>query len=174
MTLAQAGDSTAYARLLRELSIYVKAIVRKKLDDPSRADDVSQDILLALHKARHTFDSSRAFMPWLHAILQFRLTDQLRKIYAGRRFEELDLNSSYGETFSDLQANDEVDGQLLVALQSLPDKQRLVVQMLKLEGLSVKEAAKASGMSESALKVNAHRAYKTMRAFLTGRSRADA
>ncbi|RYZ90020.1 MAG: sigma-70 family RNA polymerase sigma factor [Proteobacteria bacterium] len=174
MTLAQAGDETAYGKLLREISAYVKAIVRKKLDDPARADDVTQDILLAIHKARHTYDSSRPFVPWLHAILRFRLTDQLRKIYAGRKFEDLDLNSTYGETFSDVQTNEEIDGALIHALDSLPEKQRMVVKMLKLDGLSVKEAAQATGMTESALKVSAHRAYKAMRGFLSSRGGNDA
>ncbi len=169
MTLAQAGDSKAYEKLLRELSLYIKGIVRKRLDDPSRCDDVNQDILLALHKARHNFDSSRPFLPWLHAIIRFRLTDHLRKIYAGKRFEELDLDSSYGETFCEPQTNDEVDGPLLQALESLPEKQRLAVKLLKLDGLSVKEAAQSLGVSESALKVNAHRAYKAMKIFLTGK-----
>lgn len=174
MTLAQAGDGVAYARLLRELTIYTKAIVRKRLDDPALADDVTQDILLALHKARHTYDSTRAFVPWFHAILRFRLTDQLRKIYAGRKFEELDLNSAYGETFADPLTKEEVDGTLLHALETLPEKQRLALQKLKLEGLSVKEAAKEAGMSESALKVNAHRAYKAMRSLLSERGPRNA
>jgi RNA polymerase sigma-70 factor (ECF subfamily) len=174
MTLAQAGDEQAYRRLLREIGSYVKAIVRRKLDDPAQADDVTQDILLAVHKARHTYDCTRPFVPWLHAILRFRLTDQLRKIYSGRKFEDLDLNSTYGETFSEVRTNEEIDGALILALDSLPEKQKMLVKMLKLDGLSVKEASKALGMTESALKVSAHRAYKAMRGFLTNRGDRDA
>jgi RNA polymerase sigma-70 factor (ECF subfamily) len=81
MTLAQAGDSAVYERLLKEITAYVKSLIRRKLMDLAQLDDLSQDILLSIHKARHTYDSSRPFMPWLHAIIRFRLNDQLRKIY---------------------------------------------------------------------------------------------
>jgi RNA polymerase sigma-70 factor (ECF subfamily) len=174
MTLAQAGDSAAYERLLKEISAYVKALVRKKLMDLAQVDDLNQDILLAIHKARHTYDSSRPFMPWLHAIIRFRLTDQLRKIYRGKRFEELDLDSDYHETFSEGPAKEDIDASLLDALHHLPDKQRQVVELLKLEGFSVKEAAVKTGMSESALKVSAHRAYKAMRVWLLKSGGSDA
>ncbi len=166
MTLAQAGDAAIYERLLREISAYVKSLVKRKLHDLSQVDDLNQDILLAIHKARHTYDSSRPFMPWVHAIIRFRLTDQLRKIYRGKRFEELDLDSDYHETYSEGPAKEGIDASLLDALNHLPEKQRHVVQLLKFEGFSVKEAALETGMSESALKVSAHRAYKAMKVWL--------
>lgn len=174
MTLAQAGDSVAYQKLLRDITLYVKPILRRKLGDPAHTDDVTQDILLSIHKARHTYDSSRAFLPWVHAIIHFRVNDQLRKIYAGRKFEELDLDADYSSAVQESQTSEAIDAPLLQALDSLPEKQRLAVEKLKLEGLSVKEAAKAAAMSESALKVNAHRAYKAMRIFLNNRMSADA
>lgn len=174
MTLAQAGDAAVYQRLLREIGHYVKGLAKRKLRDLSQVDDLSQDILLAVHKARHTYDSTRPFMPWLHAIIRFRLTDQLRKIYRGKRFEELDLDSDYQETYSEGPAKEDIDASLLDALHHLPDRQRHVVQLLKLEGFSVKEAAVATGMSESALKVSAHRAYKAMKIWLMKTGASDA
>lgn len=167
MVLAQAGDSAAYERLLKEIGFYVKSLLRRKLPDLAQVDDLNQDILLGIHKARHTYDSSRPFMPWLHAIIRFRLNDQLRSVYRAKRFEELDLNSDYHETYSEAPAKETLDASLLDALHQLPEKQRQVVQLLKLEGFSVKEAALQTGMSESALKVSAHRAYKAMRVWLT-------
>jgi RNA polymerase sigma-70 factor (ECF subfamily) len=167
MVLAQAGDGAVYERLLKEISAYVKSLVKRKLSDVAQVDDLNQDILMAIHKARHTYDSSRPFMPWLHSIIRFRLTDQLRKIYRSKRFEELDLDSDYHETYSEAPAKEEIDASLLDALHQLPEKQRLVVQLLKLKGFSVKEAAVETGMSESALKVTAHRAYKAMKEWLT-------
>lgn len=174
MTLAQAGDAAVYERLLREIAAYVKSLVKRKLSDLAQVDDLSQDILLAIHKARHTYDSSRPFMPWLHAILRFRLADQLRKVYRGKRFEELDLDSDYHETYSEAPAKEDIDASLLDALNHLPEKQKQVVSLLKLEGFSVKEAAVATGMSESALKVSAHRAYKAMKVWLTKKGGNDA
>ena len=174
MTLAQAGDAAVYERLLREIASYVKSLVKRKLRDFSQVDDLCQDILLAIHKARHTYDSTRPFMPWLHAIVRFRLTDQLRKIYRGKRFEELDLDSDYHETYSEGPAKEDIDASLLDALHHLPEKQRHVVQLLKLEGFSVKEAALETGMSESALKVSAHRAYKAMKLWLVKTGGNDA
>lgn len=174
MTLAQAGDSAIYERLLREISAYVRSLVRRKIQDPSQVDDLSQDILLSVHKARHTYDSGRPFMPWIHSIIRFRLTDLLRKIYRGKRFEELDLDSDYHETYSEGPAKEVIDASLLDALHHLPEKQRQVVQLLKLEGFSVKEAALETGMTESALKVSAHRAYKAMKVWLMKSGANDA
>ncbi|MBC7659039.1 MAG: sigma-70 family RNA polymerase sigma factor [Chitinophagaceae bacterium] len=174
MTLAQAGDTRAYERLLRDIAVYVKNAVRRKVVDPAQVDDLAQDILLAIHRARHTYDSSRPFLPWLHAIVRFRLTDQLRRIYRGKRFEELDLNRDYHETYSEPRTNEDLDASLLQALDHLPEKQKKVVELLKLQGLSVKEAARETGMSESALKVSAHRAYKAMRLMLSRPGGSDA
>ena len=173
MVLAQAGDSQAYERLLRDISAFVKVIVQRKLNDSAQIDDLAQDILMAVHRARHTYDSARPFLPWLHAIIRFRLTDELRKVYKTRKFEELDLDRDYHETFYEQPANEDIDTSLLAALEQLPEKQRKVVQLLKLDGLSVKEAASKTGMTESALKVSAHRAYKAMKVWLTKNGRGS-
>lgn len=174
MTLAQAGDAKAYESLLTFIGAYVKALTSRKLSDNAQVEDLTQEILLAVHNARHTYDSDRPFLPWLHAIIRFRLTDQLRKVYRAKRFEELDLNSDYHETFSEPPTNDQVDASLLEALARLPDKQRTAVRLLKFDGLSVREAAAQMGMSEAALKVSAHRAYKAMRVWFKGREGSDA
>ncbi len=176
MVLGQAGDQEAYAALLRDLRDYSAAVLAPKLVDQAQLDDFLQDILLSVHRARHTYDHARPFLPWFHAILRFRLTDALRKIYKTKEFEALDPEAGYPDpspvTFGEAPANEDLAESLEAALGQLTDKQRRIVRSLKVDGLSIKETAAREGMSESAVKVSAHRAYKAMRTFLKGRGSA--
>lgn len=86
MAAAQSGDSSAYARLLREILPYVRAIVRRHHSTPDRVEDVVQDVLLTIHRIRHTYDPSRPFTAWLGAITHRRSVDAIRrKVRSTRR-----------------------------------------------------------------------------------------
>ncbi len=125
MLLAQTGDSVTYKRLLSEVSEYVRSISSKKIRDPAHLDDLVQDVLLAIHKARHTYESGRPFMPWLHGIIRFKSIDALRKIYKDKIFEEWDseLHQIIDETFPPFETNEGVGEALESALQKLPSQQ---------------------------------------------------
>ena len=73
MTAAQRGDRGAYDVLLREVAALARGYVRRRVGDAAWADDVVQDALLSVHRARHTYDATRPFAPWLYAIIQNRL-----------------------------------------------------------------------------------------------------
>jgi RNA polymerase sigma-70 factor (ECF subfamily) len=79
MAGAQAGDTRAYARLLREILPYVRAIARRHHATPDRLEDVVQDVLLTIHRVRHTYDPSRPFTAWLGAIAHRRSVDAVRR-----------------------------------------------------------------------------------------------
>lgn len=172
MAQAQGGDGAAYQRLLRAIVPKLRAIVGKRVSDPDRAEDVVQEVLLSIHKNRHTYDPTLPFGPWMGTIAKRRTMDWLRKHY--RRTDREILVDEYPETFSgdganeveqDALAFDDVD-RLYRALDKLPPGQRQAVELLKLKEMSLKEASDASGMSVASLKVAMHRALKTLRAVM--------
>ena len=163
MQRSLSGDTQAYAALLRETARLLRPFLVKRLNIGSDVDDLLQEILLSIHKARHTYDGERPYKPWVYAIANFRLKDYLRAHYADHlhRAEELSelediLPDDVTETeFSYESISGEVD--------KLPAKQAEILRMLHQEGFTAKEVAEKIGMNESAVKVAAHRAYKVLR-----------
>ena len=171
MAHAQDGDRSAYQRLLREITPYLRSLAARRHRDPSDIEDAVQDILLTVHAIRHTFDPTRPFGPWLVTIANRRFIDRLRR-QGRRRDRETPLTPEH-ETFSEPQANLELRPdrrELEKAIDELPPMQRKAVQLLKLKEMSLKEASTASGMSIASLKVNVHRAVKSLRKILGDRS----
>ena len=166
MRAAQAGDAASYEQLLRSVSPLVRALARRYCRGPVQSEDVVQDVLLTLHRVRHTWDPRRPFTPWLAAIAARRGIDRLRREARIGRFEVSDELAL--ETFAQPEANTE-SGALRAAedvaplLAALPERQRSALEAVKLRGLSVVEAASELGQSVSALKVNVHRGIQKLR-----------
>ncbi|GAC1525577.1 MAG: sigma-70 family RNA polymerase sigma factor [Collimonas sp.] len=165
MARAQEGDVGAYRRLLVEITPYLRGLAIRRIAQRSDAEDTVQDILLTIHTVRHTYDPARPFGPWLVAIASRRIIDGLRR--QGRHHaHETPLDQEY-ETLSAHAANLQegaADASMLrAAVARLPVGQRDAIQMLKLEEMSLKEAAASSGMSVAALKTATHRALKSLR-----------
>jgi RNA polymerase sigma-70 factor (ECF subfamily) len=163
-----AGDAPGYEEFLRELSAYLRAFLRRRLTGlPDEVEDLVQESLLAVHNQRHTYDAGQPITAWVHAIARYKLIDLLRRHAKRDRLtdpldDELDLFS-----FSDSEAA-EARRDLGKLLEQLPDRQRLPIVHMKLEGLSVTEAARITGMSESAVKVGVHRGLKALAAMIRG------
>jgi RNA polymerase sigma-70 factor, ECF subfamily len=171
MAAAQAGDGAAYARLLRAVVPFVRTIVRHHHRAPDRAEDVVQDVLLCVHRVRHTYDPRRPFANWIGAIAQRRSVDALRR---RTRIERNEGPSEGSETFADPRANRDIEArdneaELAEAIAALPAGQKLAVELLRLRELSLAEASRLSGQSEGALKVSLHRAIHSLRKFMIGR-----
>jgi len=169
MARAQSGDREAYRRLLIDIAPYLSSLARRHHRDPGDVQDTVQDVLLTVHAIRHTYDPHRPFGPWLVAIAKRRIIDRLRS--QGRtRAREVALNLEH-ETFCAPEANlggaDWNKRVLGDAIASLPPGQREAVRLLKLQEMSLQQAAAASGMSVAALKVAMHRALKNLRKILT-------
>jgi RNA polymerase sigma-70 factor (ECF subfamily) len=79
MEQAQAGDQLAYTRLLKALVPVIRSQIRKRIADDALVEDVIQDVLLTVHRVRHTYDPSYPFLPWLMAIISARAVDALRR-----------------------------------------------------------------------------------------------
>ena len=171
MAAAQEGDRAAYERLLKDCVPYLRSIAGRYHRAADRREDVVQDILLTLHRIRHTYDPARPFTHWLATIASRRSIDALRRRGRTEKIEIFD-EQAY-ETFSDPVANREMSVRdespaLQAAIATLPEGQREAVELLKLREMSLAEAAQQTGKSVSALKVNMHRALKALRLQLKG------
>ncbi len=163
MIAAQKGDGAAYEKLLTELLPEVRGFVARRLRDVHSREDVVQNVLMGIHRARHTFRAERPFGPWLYAVARNAVTDHLRA-RARRQQREILLESPEPPDASAPPAVDEeLSPELQEALEALPAQQREAVLLLHVEGLSVEEASLRVGASKGALKVRAHRGYRALR-----------
>jgi len=159
-----AGDSAAYHTFLKELSAHLRAFLRRRLVRlPHEVEDLLQESLLAIHNQRHTYDPRQPVTAWVYAVARYKLADLLRR--RSRRDLLNDPLDEDGElpAASDDQAA-EARRDLAKLLETLPDRQRLPIIHVKLEGLSVAETARLTGMSESAVKIGVHRGLKALAA----------
>jgi RNA polymerase sigma factor (sigma-70 family) len=168
MAASQGGDQRAYQALLKACLPIAAIIIRRQGVPPDRVDDVVQDVLLTIHRARATYDASRPFLPWLRAIAQRRAVDALRTHFRTAAREVFDedayLNHAGSEPDADAALNRADDAQKLrAAISTLPPGQRQAVELLALNERSLEEAAGSTGRTKGALKVNLHRAIAALR-----------
>jgi RNA polymerase sigma-70 factor, ECF subfamily len=164
---AQDGDQAAYERFLREASAVLRAFLSKRMTTTTdRVEDVLQETLLSVHRARHTFLVGRPIGPWLYAICEHRMAEFFRR---HRRIERVEVSSDLHALEIADRAPPQAEGRGALAyeaLMKLPSKQRVVIECLKLQDLSVKEVALQTGMSEGAVKITAFRGYEAIRKHL--------
>lgn len=158
------GDAPAYHRFLQDLSSHLRAYFRKRLiQRPDDVEDLVQETLLAVHNQRHTYRSDQPLTAWVHGIARYKFIDSLRA-HASREALTEPLDEEF-EIFADLDTEaTNARRDLGTLLAGLPDKQRLPIVHVKLEGLSVVETARKTGLSESAVKIGIHRGLKALAA----------
>jgi RNA polymerase sigma-70 factor (ECF subfamily) len=163
MQQSLAGDQRAYAILLQKTSRLLRPFLAKRLSFTNEVDDLMQEILISIHKARHTFDGNRPYKPWAFAIAKFRLQDYLRSHYSDQLRHALDLDdleeSLHEPVTESVISYESISGEV----QKLPEKQATILRLMHQDGYTAKEVAEKIGMKESAVKVAAHRAYKVLR-----------
>jgi RNA polymerase sigma-70 factor (ECF subfamily) len=161
MLKSLAGDSIAHRRLLSSLAARLQVYVGRRLfSDPDAVDDIVQEILLAVHQRRESYDPGRPLAAWVYAIARFKMTDYLRQ--RGRRGHRVSLDAAkfvvaesdveVGLTRRDL-------GRLMA---QLPEKQRKAIQMVKIDGRPIRDVAESESMSETDVKVSIHRGLKKL------------
>jgi RNA polymerase sigma-70 factor (ECF subfamily) len=166
LALGLAGDGQAYQAFLRELSAALRGFLRKRLAAlPDDVEDLVQETLLAVHNQRHTYDTAQPVTAWLYAIAKYKLVDLLRR--RSRREllndpldDEMELYAVADHEVADARRD------LATLLAQLPDRHRLPIVCMKLEGLSVAETAQRTGMSAAAVKVGVHRGLKALAALV--------
>jgi RNA polymerase sigma-70 factor (ECF subfamily) len=168
MREAQRGDAAAYRAVLSACVPVASAMARRQGVQADRIDDVVQDVLLTVHRARATYDPTRPFLPWLRAIAQRRAIDALRSHGRHGGHEVHDELAYLNHADAAAEAGTMLDQQadstrLRGAIETLPAGQRQAVELLGLRERTLDEAALATGRSKGALKVNLHRALKALR-----------
>lgn len=176
MLLAQDGDRDAYQALLLGVAPYLRAITRRYLGRGEDAEDAVQEILLVVHDIRHTYERGRPFKPWLNTIASRRCIDLLRR-RSRRLRSEIASDDGFDEHMDGGPGPDEAtsrlqDAQTLHdAVARLSPRQQEAIRLLRLNELSLDEAAAHSQQSIGSLKVACHRALKTLKQALAQKGR---
>lgn len=165
MRASNAGDAAAYHRLLRDMAAVLRPRIRGALArggrDGSDAEDVLQEILIAVHLKRHTWDDTRPIGPWMRAIVQHKVVDALRR---RDRHVEICIDDVFDTLSAEAAEPALPDRDVHRHLEKLPERQRLVLRALAIEGASIAEAAKRLDMSEVAVRVAFHRGLRALSA----------
>jgi RNA polymerase sigma-70 factor (ECF subfamily) len=174
MRRALQGESAPYADLLVVLTAVTRRFARARLGPVAWLDDVVQETLLTVHVARHTYDASRPFAPWFYAIARSRLVDAVRRErrISGRELGDpavMEPAEAAAAGPSGHSRNDIDVEAIRRALDALPARQRDVVEGLKYRDESVRDIAARLGLTESAVKVTAHRGYRALKRLLGGK-----
>jgi RNA polymerase sigma factor (sigma-70 family) len=156
MVAAQSGNAGVYRRLLTEVGVWLHRYYGRRLP-AAMVDDAVQEVLLALHEKRHTYDPAQPFGPWLAAIARYKWIDRLRAMKAATMEELSDELSilDHGEAVQSARS-------LELLLDRLKPAQAEVIRLVKLQGLSIDEAAARTGHTISLVKVNIHRGLRRL------------
>ena len=174
MLRAQDGDKGAYHQLLQSIAPYVRAIASRYLGHGEDVEDAVQDVFMVVHGIRHTFERGRPFKPWLGTIASRRCIDLLRRRAHRVRHESSDMvdadDYAHGDPGpDDMLAREQDARRVHDAVDTLPPRQRDAIALLRLQELSLNEAAAHSKQTVGALKVACHRAIGSLQRALTGK-----
>lgn len=163
MVSAQAGNRDDYRVLLQELGDVVHAFLASRFGHHDFIEDCVQEALMAIHLARHTYDPSRPFRPWMFAIVRHKTIDILRKhrsrAQAAEDYSREQAVLSQGAAAPAAGGRATGDG----LLARLPEKHREILVLTKIIGYSMAEAAGKLGITQGAAKVRVHRAIHKLR-----------
>ncbi|TFV44516.1 sigma-70 family RNA polymerase sigma factor [Bradyrhizobium niftali] len=164
MLASQAGDAAAHRALLERLSRHLRAYYKRKLASfgkgATEAEDLVQEALLAIHIQRHSYDPAEPLTPWVHAIARYKLIDFLRRSRTSRADVPIDEADDIMAHDDHVAAENSYDIRRLIG--RLPKNMQYAIGAVKLEGLSIAEAAQKYQLSEPTIKVSIHRGLKAL------------
>jgi len=167
------GDGASHRALLERLSRRLRAYYKGKLAgigrDATEAEDLVQEAVLAIHIKRHTYDPAEPLTPWVHAIARYKLIDFLRRNRAS--FADVPIDEADEVMAHDDNVSAESTYDVRRLMERLPKKMRCSIEAVKLDGLSIAEAAERCGISEPGVKVNIHRGLKALAALIAQETR---
>jgi len=163
MRAAIAGDNNAYQQFLGAVTPHLRAMARRRCDQfgapTSEAEDVLQEVLIAVHLKRETWDVARPIGPWISTIVRNKMIDVLRR--KGRR-----VTIPIEDVIDTLEAEDapssldSLDAEKLMG--KLKNPQQDIVRSISVNGASIRETAERLNMTEGSVRVALHRALKTL------------
>ena len=164
MSRYQQADAGAAAALVATLSPQLHRFFAGQMGSAVEAEDMLQDAWLRIHRARHTYRPGEPLLPWVYAIARRVRVDNYRKR------QRITSRERAVEVLPEPAANKAEETRNLPAFEdlvaSLPENQREVLTMLKVNELSLEEVARATSSSVGAVKQKAHRAYQRLRSLL--------
>ena len=167
------GDGASHRALLERLSRRLRAYYKGKLAgigrDATEAEDLVQEAVLAIHVKRHTYDPAQPLTPWVHAIARYKLIDFLRRNRAS--FADVPIDEADEVMAHDDNVSAESTYDVRRLMERLPKKMQCSIEAVKLDGLSIAEAAERCGISEPGVKVNIHRGLKALAALIAKETR---
>lgn len=174
MRMAQQGNRKAYEALLAQVAARMRGLVRGRAPwmNVHDREDMVQDILLALHAARATWDPTRPFLPWMVTIARNRMADHARR-YARRAGFDIRTEDLSG-VFSDRPTHANSDSvvnflSVKTSMDSLSLVERRAFEMVRLRDMSMADAAEQTGSTVAAIKIALHRATVKLRAQLSSK-----
>ena len=170
MQKAQSGDQKAYKKLLDGVTPLLKSFLYKRIFDKDKIEDILQEILIGIHRARHTYRPEQPFENWMFGIARHKMIDYIRKQtrkddreFTTDKYEFLNVTDP---ATAAKDKGEEVSSDLQKALATLPPQQQKIVVRAKIEGHSIADVAKEFDMSESAVKVTIHRSLKKLQSWM--------
>lgn len=160
MLAASSGNEKAYEQLLAAAAVRLRNYFGRRLGrDAAEIEDLVQDTLIAIHRRRDSYDPSLPFTAWLHAIARYKLIDHYRRtgVRSHVRLDDID-DPVAADTLAPALAAADIER----LLATLTQKQRAAIQLTRIEGRSVEEAAALTGQSSSGIKVSVHRGLKKL------------
>lgn len=168
MRQALGGHRAPQKMLLEEIAALIRPYVARLLGGFSaQTEDVVQEILIAVYVKRETYVASQPILPWIYAIARYKVADHLRR---ERTRSTQSIETLPEEAFAVASAEPLAERDVNKLLSTLPEKQRRIITLVKLEGLTVAEAAARTGYSVEDIKVSVHRGLKALRRLLWGGS----
>jgi RNA polymerase sigma-70 factor (ECF subfamily) len=169
MRAGLAGDESAYRHLLRELTPFLRTLARSGLARAGRptaeAEDIVQDVLIAIHTRRSSWIASEPLVPWIRAILKHKLIDFLRR---RGTTGHIDIDT-FAEVIAAPAEEPGIATRDVVKLaEGLPSGQRAVIHAMFVDGHNTQETASALQMSEGAVRVSLHRGLASLAKMLRG------
>ena len=162
---AHSGDAAAYRLFLDQLVPQIRIMARRafsRIGTPSAdLEDVVQEVLLAVHLKRQSWNSDLPIAPWINAIVRYKLIDFARR--HGRR-KEVDLDQDMDFAAPSSEQTDFPERDLGRILEVLSDTQRKIVTLISIKGVAIKDVAKEMNMSEVNVRVTLHRSLKALAA----------
>jgi RNA polymerase sigma-70 factor, ECF subfamily len=168
MRAGLAGDAASYRRLLAGIAPFVRAVVRRSFVRGGLGsvdvEDVVQDVLLAVHLKRHTWDPALPLAPWLGAVTRHKAIDAFRR--GGLRQHVGQIVDRHHHPHA--AAPEPVRGDTARMLAALPERAERIVRAIALEERTAADVGRELGMSETAVRVALHRALKALAAKFRG------
>lgn len=164
---ARNGDNHSYQLFLQGIMKVVKDYIKVRIKNKDLVLDMTQEVMLGIHKALPTYDGQRPLNPWLYSVAKYKLIDYWRKSEKEKDHSEF-MEQAHGQHESD-QENRYMASEVMSLLKEFTEKERDLVERTKIDGQSIKEVALETGLSESNIKVIVHRVMKALKDMVDGK-----